>query len=123
MYEYNAKVTKVYDADTITVDIDCGFGIWYTNQKIRLFGINAPEIRSYGKKKVTDEEKKKGLEAKIALQELILDKTVQIETVKDKKGKFGRYLAIIYLDKGEGITMLKVNDWLVEKGYAEEAKY
>ena len=27
MYEYCAKVVSVYDGDTITVDIDLGFGI------------------------------------------------------------------------------------------------
>ena len=45
MYEYRAKVRGVYDADTITVDIDLGFGIIYTGQKLRLLGIDAPEVR------------------------------------------------------------------------------
>ena len=32
MFEYRAIVTKVYDGDTITVDIDLGFGIWVKNK-------------------------------------------------------------------------------------------
>tara|TARA_R110001592_G_scaffold362287_2_gene675649 strand:- start:1533 stop:1727 length:195 start_codon:yes stop_codon:yes gene_type:complete len=45
MYEYNAKVRGVYDVDTTTVDIDLGFGIYYRGQKLRLLGIDAPEMR------------------------------------------------------------------------------
>ena len=45
MYEYKATVKKIYDGDTITVDIDLGFGFWSRNQVIRLFGINTPEVR------------------------------------------------------------------------------
>ena len=33
-YKYKAHVTKVYDGDTITVSIDCGFGIELQKQKI-----------------------------------------------------------------------------------------
>jgi hypothetical protein len=28
LYHYNARVVSVYDADTLTVDIDLGLGIW-----------------------------------------------------------------------------------------------
>ena len=28
MYEYNCKLVKVVDGDTIDVDIDLGFGVW-----------------------------------------------------------------------------------------------
>lgn len=28
MYEYKAIIKKIYDADTVTVDIDLGFGTW-----------------------------------------------------------------------------------------------
>lgn len=42
MYEYRAFVRKVYDGDTITVDIDLGFEVLLKNQKLRLYGINTP---------------------------------------------------------------------------------
>ena len=45
MYEYKAIVKKVYDGDTITVDIDLGFGITFNDKSIRLSGIDTPEIR------------------------------------------------------------------------------
>ena len=40
MYEYRAYVTKVYDGDTVTCDIDLGFGVLLKKQKLRLFGLN-----------------------------------------------------------------------------------
>ena len=50
MYEYKATVTAVYDADTITVDVDLGFRSHLKKIKLRLFGINAPEVRGIEKK-------------------------------------------------------------------------
>ena len=44
LYSYKIHVRRIIDADTIEVDIDLGFGIVMTGQKIRLFGINAPEV-------------------------------------------------------------------------------
>ncbi len=45
-YNYKVKkVVNVYDGDTITVDIDLGFNMVMCNQKLRLYGINTPEVR------------------------------------------------------------------------------
>jgi micrococcal nuclease len=42
MWEYQAKVTRVIDADTLEIQIDVGFSI-YTEQDIRILGLNSPE--------------------------------------------------------------------------------
>lgn len=104
MYEYRAHVTKVYDADTVTVDIDLGFDVVLKDQKLRLLGINAPEMRG--------EEKTQGTISRDALSARIMDKDIKIITYKDKKGKYGRWLAEIFLD-GENL-----NEWLLNEGYA-----
>jgi micrococcal nuclease len=104
MYTYNAYVTEVYDGDTITVDIDLGFGIKITNQKIRLFGINAPELK--GKTKA------EGIKSRDKLTELVLNKQIKIQTIKDKKEKYGRILGKIWIDE----TL--VNDVLITEGFA-----
>ena len=44
-YIYTAKVIKVYDGDTITVDINLWFWIILQWQKIRLYWINTPEMK------------------------------------------------------------------------------
>ena len=46
LYYYRAETTDVYDGDTVTVNIDLGFSTWLHDQKLRLFGINAPEVKS-----------------------------------------------------------------------------
>lgn len=104
-YKYKAVVTKVYDGDTITVDIDLGFGIIMKKQSIRLYGINTPEIKG--------EERPKGLEARDYLSNLVLNKEINLETIKDKKGKYGRILGIIWLEHEN------INDKLIREGYAK----
>ena len=48
-YEYNAKVTEVVDGDTVVIDIDLGFDVVFTNQKVRLLGVDTPESRTSDK--------------------------------------------------------------------------
>lgn len=110
MFTYKALVTGVYDGDSITVDIDLGFGIIYSGQKVRLANINTPEIRG--------EERPEGLIARDALREKILDKEVKIRTFKDGKGKYGRYIAEVFT-----LELENINEWLVNSGYAERVEY
>lgn len=108
MYEYRAYVSRVYDGDTITVDIDLGFGIVIKSQKIRLVRINAPEIRG--------DERQTGLVSRDALRDKIGNKWVTIKTSKDKKGKYGRWLGEVWIEN------VCVNDWLISEGLAEVYK-
>jgi micrococcal nuclease len=104
MYEYQATVVKVYDGDTITADIDVGFGITIRKQKLRLLGVAAPEVRGI--------EKEEGKKSRDALRKLILGKQIIIKTKKDKKGKYGRWLATIFLGEQN------INQWLIMEGHA-----
>lgn len=113
-YIYKANVISVYDGDTITVNIDAGFNIWLYKEKIRLNRINAPEV--------TGSSKQKGIASREFLKNLILNKEILIETIKDKKEKYGRYLGEIYLKTSETET-ININDLLVEKGFAIYKKY
>jgi len=108
MYEYRATITKVYDGDTITADIDLGFGIILKKQKIRLLGINTPEVRG--------PERADGILSRNALRQRILDKQVIIRTSKDKKGKYGRWLGEVYVEDEN------INQWLITEGYAIKYK-
>ena len=105
MYEYRAFVRKVYDGDTVTVDIDLGFDVVLKNQKIRLVRINAPEVRG--------KERSEGLKSRDALRAKIGNRWIKIKTQKDKKGKYGRWLGEIWLEE------LCVNDWLISEGLAK----
>ena len=108
-YKYQAKVVEVYDGDTITADIDLGFGTWRLGEKLRLARINAPEVRG--------KEKARGLKSWAWLNERILNQTITITTDRDKKGKYGRYIVEIQ-HNGENI-----NDALVREGWAVYKDY
>ena len=112
MYEYKAKVIKVYDGDTITVNIDLGFKISVI-ENLRLLRINTPEIRG--------EERELGLISRDKLRGLILGRDVIIKTSKDKKGKYGRYLGEVLIENDN--ELICVNDWLVTEGLAEYKNY
>jgi micrococcal nuclease len=45
-----------------------------------------------------------------------------IETLKDKKGKYGRYLAEIWLEEKPG-KFININDLIVKEGFAVYKKY
>lgn len=109
MFEYRALIVSVYDGDTVRADIDIGFSIWKRNEPLRLYGINTPEV--------TGIQKPEGLKSKAALVELIEGKTVIIKTEKDRQEKYGRYLATIFLERGDG-TILNVNQYLIEQKFA-----
>ena len=44
-----------------------------------------------------------------------------LETKKDKKGKYGRYIGEIWLETEDGYE--NINDMLVKNGYAEYKNY
>jgi len=114
LYHYKAFVVSVYDGDTVKVDIDLGLHVTLKKEKIRLARINAPELRG--------EEHDEGIKSRDFLRELVLEKEILLETIKDRKGKYGRYLGEIWIKDNEG-KYFNVNDELVNKGFAEYKKY
>jgi micrococcal nuclease len=116
MYQYKAKIERVVDGDTIDMTIDLGFKVT-THQRIRLAGIDTPEIFSVKK---DSEEYKKGLGAKEFVENRLAanNNEVLIETEK-YTGKYGRYIGTITLADSE----ITLNDELVEKGIARRVQY
>jgi len=110
-YDYKAKLRRVVDGDTIDVDLDLGFGVVLSKQRIRLYGINTPESRTRDL-----EEKARGLAAKARLKEMLQGNDIIVQTQIDKKarGKYGRILGTIIVD---GLAK-SANDTLVEEGHA-----
>lgn len=110
MYEYRATVVSVYDADTMRVDIDLGFGVWMKNQSIRWLKIDAWEVRG--------DEYDMGIVARDRVRELILGKEVILKTYKDDKGKYGRWLAEVYLPGKPLEWENSINQQLINEGHA-----
>lgn len=103
-YHYSCKVIDIHDGDTIKVDIDLGFGVVLKNQTFRFFGINAPEIHG--------ETKTAGLKTTAYVQQVLADKDIIIESIKDEKEKFGRWLGRIYYQDGE--EWINLNQKLID---------
>ena len=88
MYEYNCKIDRVVDGDTVDVDIDLGFDVWMLKQRIRLYGVDTPESRTRDA-----QEKVFGNLAKNFVQvRLPVGSNQVLRTKLDGKGKFGRIL-------------------------------
>jgi len=113
LYHYTALITAVYDGDTVTAELDLGLKTAVKGEKLRLHRINAPEVRGDGKAA--------GTVSRDYLRSRVLGKEILVETIKDKQGKYGRYLAELWLKEGDGYV--NINDELVEKGYAEYHRY
>ena len=94
-------MVRIVDGDGVIADVDLGFHITH-RITARLYGINAPEMRT-----------PKGPPARDALSALVLGKQLEVETVRDGKDKFGRLLLTLFFEDGTS-----VNDWLVTNGYA-----
>ena len=117
--EYDIKVVKIIDGDTVDVDIDLGFGVTLRDERVRIMGIDTPESRT--RDKVEDLF---GEAAKARLKELLEDggKLITTENKKgeDMKGKFGRILGDFKVERYEGQPAEKVTDILIEEGHAVE---
>ncbi|MCK5176292.1 MAG: thermonuclease family protein [Candidatus Aenigmarchaeota archaeon] len=106
-YIYKANVLKVIDGDTFDVDIDLGFRI-ITYQRLRLADVDTPEIRG--------KERPEGLKVKEYVKELIDKKEVLIQVFK--VGKYGRYVAEVFLENKE-----KLSEHLLGKNMAKKVSY
>lgn len=108
MFEYNAKVIRVVDGDTIDAMVDLGFST-FKKVRIRMHGIDAPESRTRDL-----EEKKLGLAAKTRLIEMLEESNNEFILISHGVGKFGRCLGEIFFGD------VKLNDLLITEGHAVE---
>jgi micrococcal nuclease len=111
VYQYYVRELKsVVDGDTIGVVIDLGFNVLF-EQRVRLAGIDTPELRTSDKF-----EKTLGLESKEYLKKQLKEaKSIVIKTEKmNSSEKYGRILGWLYVN---GDTE-SVNDKMISDGYA-----
>lgn len=98
------EVIRVVDGDTFWANDGSQKGI-----NIRLIGVDAPESRNSGRKKIGYY----GQQSKEHLIKILAAKRVRLEYDAGKKDQYGRTLAYVYLEDGTF-----VNAELVKKGYA-----
>ncbi len=93
------RVKKVYDGDTVLLS---------NGQKVRLLGLNTPEVETRHKSAEAG-----GEQAKIWLKDVLQNQKVRLETDVEKKDKYGRKLAYLLTEQG-----LHINLELLNKGLA-----
>lgn len=129
----NFYVESVYDGDTITIlvpvrthiynmigsdqidmssDSNKSNTVYFNKIRLRLFGIDTPEIKP--KKDISNREDhiKKAKDSRDFLSNQILNKIIKVEFLQNDK--YGRPLAKIYLNNQ------CLNDLMIEKGYAKK---
>ncbi len=98
------RLVRVFDADTILVQLAGG-----THERVRLLGVDAPEVKGYR------EAEPGGEEAKARARELLGSGPVRLEadaTADDRDG-YGRLLRYVRLPDGRDLGRT-----LIEEGYA-----
>lgn len=93
------KVAHVYDGDTVKLS---------TGKKVRLIGINTPEVA--GRNRAGEPF---GQKARRALYTRLKGKSVFLEKGVETRDRYKRLLAHLFLADGSNISA-----WLVEQGYA-----
>lgn len=93
------QVARVYDGDTIILD---------DKKHVRLLGINTPEIESQQR-----EEEPGGVAAKKWLQAQLQNNKVYLELDQEKRDKYKRFLAHVFLPDGKHLNLA-----LLEHGLA-----
>ncbi|MEJ5228077.1 thermonuclease family protein [Thermodesulfovibrio sp.] len=99
------KVTEIHDGDTLTIVKDSFLGILVKTERIRLIGIDAPELA----------QEPWGRKAKNHLKKLIRESSwlVKIELDVQQRDKYGRLLAYLWDKNGNMINYMMIRD-----GYA-----
>ena len=100
-------IPRIIDGDSLEIN----------DNKIRLFGIDAPEIKQVCKKPYLiisflsfQKKYECGLLAANKLKKLINNN--KIKCISERKDQYNRYLSICYLKNKD------INSWLVKNGYA-----
>lgn len=104
MYQYTARLLypndiekSIYDADTIKIVVDLGFGFTFKLGPCRLYGINAPEMKGASR------------DAGVIARDYVRQKLTGvnsfiINSYKDDKDKYGRYLIDVILPDGSNLN-------------------
>lgn len=112
MWTYRARLDRIIDADTVDLDIDLGFRHFIAGHRVRVAGIDAPEVRG--------PERPDGLAATAFAADWFgqaPDTEWPLIVTTAKAGKYGRWLGTIWHNQpGPGPSL---NDALLAAGHAD----
>jgi len=106
---FRVRVDRVIDGDTLEASLYLGLGVWLNNQRLRLLGINAPEMKG--------ETRALGIKVRDYLADALKRASdVVVRSDEESKGKYGRFLVVV-LAKLDG-KWVNVNKELMRQGAA-----
>jgi endonuclease YncB( thermonuclease family) len=117
MFQYEAKVIRIVDGDTMVLDVDLGFHV-HVEAIVRLANINAPERVTWTAQGLEDPA------LQFIQQNTPPGSTVVVDISRSEK--YGRYLAVVLFapgvsDRNEIMrTGRTLNAELLEKGFAQK---
>jgi micrococcal nuclease len=109
MFNYRARLVSVVDGDTLDIDVDLGMEV-HTLQRVRLAGLDAPERGTAAGTAST-------AFVHLWMGENANGGDLNITTVKDRKEKFGRYLAYVHPYTTLGLPV-SLNQAMIQAGHA-----
>lgn len=92
MFQYEARILRVIDGDTLALDLDLGFHV-HTEQVVRLAHINTPETVNYTAGGIDDP-------AKNYIMQNCPPGSVCVVNIS-RQEKYGRWLADIFFQPGQ----------------------
>ncbi|MDD3793066.1 MAG: thermonuclease family protein [Candidatus Bathyarchaeota archaeon] len=105
-YSYIGYVTEIINGDSFLASIDIGLDIILTNRRIKLNGVEAPQL--------IGDDADAGIVAKDVLKELIFNKKVLLKIYKNVTDEYGRYIADVFFND------VFVNEYMVTNGFAKK---
>jgi micrococcal nuclease len=119
MYEYRTRVVGVVDGDTLDAEIDLGLDVRH-RIRLRIEGVDSPEL-STPEGRAAQAYVRGWLENHGGLENLVV-----VRTIKDRREKYGRYLARVYgwssstprEERVRGMADRCLNEMLVAEGHA-----
>jgi micrococcal nuclease len=99
--KYSIQLNRVIDGDSLDIDIDLGFGIVLQNRRLRLEGVDTPELRTSD-----EEEKQFGLRAKSFVVDWCSKRNLNlvVKNHGDEYDKFGRILGQVEDNEGNNLV-------------------
>lgn len=90
------NIVRVYDGDTMTLDLDLGFQVRVSKIKLRLAHVDTPEVKG--------DSKEFGITVRDAVREWMDapgPEPLMLHSIKDRKCKYGRWLGEVRLRSGK----------------------
>lgn len=103
-FTFAARLSSIYDGDTLRLDVDRGERIWSLDRKYRLWGVDTPEIRG-----CTDEEVAYGMAARSFVNAVVISNQSQGQLVISTHRGKSKYdwLVEIYVSRGPKLEQLE----------------